>query len=68
MRPASSKPPPLGVQRSFLATRLGRDCQARAYEQVLPVVRRSGTRAATAVRNPECSTETQLVPQGGIAA
>jgi hypothetical protein len=64
MRPvASSKPPPFEVQRDFVATRLARECQARAYEQVLPVAR-----CATAVRSPEGLTESALVAQGGIAA
>lgn len=38
---ASSRPARLRVQRQFEANRLAGDCQARAYEQAVPVVGRS---------------------------
>jgi hypothetical protein len=70
MRPkASTGPPRTDVQRQFDANRLGEDCQARAYEQVLPVVRRPLIiRTDIASQTMVFSEHTEASRQGGVAA
>jgi hypothetical protein len=55
------------VQRQFESNRLAKDFQAHAYEEVLPVQRRSGTRTATAGRTEGSLAEAKPV-QGEVAA
>lgn len=66
MGPNASTGPPPYVQRHFETNRLAKDFQARAYEEVLPIIRRLGT--ATAVTARSRVTETERDQQGGIAA
>lgn len=64
----------LGVQRHFETNRLASGFQARAYENVLPVVSRDTTRRASAdagERKPierEATERTERVTHGGVAA
>jgi hypothetical protein len=68
MRPASgTRPPGLQVQRVFEGNRLAGDSQARAYQQVLPVVRwwQTRTRVTGALGG---NLEESRVSQEGVAA
>jgi hypothetical protein len=68
MRPgARTGSPETRVQRAFDSRRLASDCQARAYEWVLPIVRRP---LPTAAEPPADVVSEQIQPsnQGGMAA
>ncbi len=56
------------VQRQFESNRLAKDFQAQAYEEVLPVARRSGTRAAAMGRTEVQVAQAKPVRSGGVAA
>lgn len=64
----------LGVQRHFETNRLASGFQARAYENVVPVVRRCTTRGAGQDDGDQQPIErepierTELVTHGGVAA
>ena len=59
--------PPLAVERDFECNRLAESFQARAYEQVVPLIKSMGTRLAE--DQVEMSgEERERVIQGGIAA
>jgi hypothetical protein len=62
----STGPPCFGVQRGFETNRLASGFQARAYEEVVPVVHRSGIRGAE--KTDVAQEQIKLVEQGGIAA
>jgi hypothetical protein len=64
--PAGSGPPGTQVQRKFEGNRLARDSQARAYQQVLPVVRSETRSGVTGPRERELKEP--LVGQEGVAA
>ena len=67
MKPASGTGPPgLQVQRAFEGNRLARDSQARAYQQVLPVVR-SQTRSGGAGPRQQERDESLVGPEGVAA-
>jgi hypothetical protein len=69
MRPKGAREARVGVEREFEPNRLARDCQARAYEQALPVVCRSKTKGGTVDQTGVGLAETgQASQQGGIAA
>jgi hypothetical protein len=69
MRPGTSTGPPQArVQRQFDPSRLAPDCQAHAYEQVLPVIRRSLVGSATPLPRELISQDTQGLEPGGQAA
>lgn len=64
MGPDASTGPPPHVQRHCETNRLAKDFQARAYEEVLPIICRLRTpTAVTAAR-----TKTERVQQGSMAA
>jgi hypothetical protein len=65
--PAGTGPPALKVQRQFDGNRLAQDHQARAYQQVLPAVRRSATRTGVA-GPPGGPGQPALVGPEGVAA
>ncbi len=67
MRPETSSGP-LGVQRQFETNRLAKDFQARAYEEVVPVVGRSRTGTAATGRAGAGEEQTKVLSQGGSAA
>ena len=64
--PSGTGPPGLQVQRTFEGNRLAQDSQARAYQQVLPVIR-SETRSGVAGPRQRERDES-LVGQEGVAA
>lgn len=67
MRPPSSTGPPgLEVRREFEGNRLAKDSQARVYQKVLPVVRRSERSSVTGQLGGEL--EECLVGHEGVAA
>ena len=63
---ASTGPPRVQVQRRFETNRLARDFQARAYQEVMPLVRRAKTEVATAIK--VVAVAERGVPQKGVAA
>jgi hypothetical protein len=70
--PLRTGPPDRQVQRAFEGNRLAKDCQTRAYQKVLPAVRRSQTRIGVTGPLGEKglveNLETVLVSQEGVAA
>jgi hypothetical protein len=69
MRPqASSAPVVFQVHRRFEANRLAGDCQARAYEQVVPIAG-EGASASTKATQAECfRVEIESLQAEGVAA
>jgi hypothetical protein len=55
---ASTGPPRSRVERTCETNRLAKDFQARAYEELLPIIR----------RGPRRAPETEPVAQKGVAA
>jgi hypothetical protein len=68
MRPKGARGARVGVERHFEPNRLARDCQARAYEEALPVVCRSRPKGGTVDQTGVGLEETEQANQGGIAA
>ena len=69
MRPlASTRAPQARLQRHFDPRRLAQDCQAHAYEHVLPVVRRSRSGTALPPPRERISQQTNALGQGAQAA
>jgi hypothetical protein len=68
MGPDASTGPPPYVQRRCETNRLAKDFQAKAYEQVLPIIRRLWTPTTVTAANQVAGTETERVQQGGMAA
>lgn len=68
MRPAGgSAPPGVPVQRQFEGNRLAKECQARAYQKLLPMTGRS--ESTTSRMEPFGGDgEESLVRQEGVAA
>lgn len=65
---AGTGPRCLEVQRGFEPNRLALECQARGYEEVLPVVRRRSTTTTMDTASDRGVVIQELVVQGGIAA
>jgi hypothetical protein len=65
---STTGPPGLSVERRYETNRLAKDFQARAYEEVLPIIR--GCPAATAATAPGdvAWAEFQLKQAKGVAA
>ena len=68
MGPDASTEPPLSVQRHCETNRLAQDFQAKAYEEVLPIIRRLRTPTTVTAATSVAGTETERVQQGGRAA
>jgi hypothetical protein len=69
MRPqGSSALAGLRVQRHFEGHRLAEDCQARAYEQAVPIVDRSESVAPMPNQADEDRVGTESVQAKGVAA
>ena len=68
MWPAGAKGVRGAVERQFEPNRLARDCQARAYEEALPIVCRSEGPGGAGDRSGMGRQETESAKQGGIAA
>jgi hypothetical protein len=68
MGPDASTGPPPYVQRQFETNRLAKDFQAKAYEEVLPIIRRQRTPTTVTALSIRAGTETERVQQGGMAA
>ncbi len=64
---ASTGPPRPSVERRFESNRLAKDFQARAYEELLPIIRRCPVGAATAQAEVAWA-ECQPVQPKGVAA
>jgi hypothetical protein len=64
---ASSKPVRLGVHRQYEVNRLAKDCQARAYERVLPIAGRSEFTVVPNQADGE-QEESETRTQEGVAA
>jgi hypothetical protein len=61
-------PPDLRVQRRAEINRLAKDCQARAYEELLPIIRRCRPSTAATAEAEMASTPCQRSLQKGVAA
>ena len=69
MRPqASSRPPGLKVRRDFEAHRLAADCQARAYEQVVPMEGGSDSALVGSNQVEDARVESPSLRAKGVAA
>jgi len=76
MKPRAGTGPPasaaIQVRREFEGNRLARDSQARAYQKVLPVVRRSQSSVSLTAQLGEEQVDDNLdhslVSQEGVAA
>jgi hypothetical protein len=68
MGPDASTGPPPYVQRHFETHRLAKDFQAKAYEEVLPILRRLRTPTTVTAASQLAGTETERVQQGRRAA
>lgn len=64
--PATAGPPCLRVERAFEPNRLAKDLQARAYEQVVPVLVRSLLDGWMEVEDADSSKE--ILQAKGVAA
>ncbi len=68
MRPkATPGPPGLGMHREFETNRFANDCQARAYEEALPVLSRSRSGGALARQADGSREEPELIAEGVAA-
>ena len=65
---ASSRPLCFRVNRRFEDNRLAMDCQARAYEQALPVVRPSAFAQGALNQVDDAEVVSETVAEKGVAA
>lgn len=65
---ASTGPPCPDVERRFETNRFAKDFQARAYEELLPVIRRCPTKVAAGVPTAVVWDETERTQAQGVAA
>lgn len=69
MRPQSSLVPTgLRVQRDFEVHRLAADCQARAYEQAVPIIDRFSLAAPMPKQADDDRVEVESLQAKGVAA
>ena len=65
---ASTAPPGPRVERRSETNRLAKDCQVRAYEELLPIIRRGPTTRAATVQAEVAWTPSHHQSQKGVAA
>jgi hypothetical protein len=65
---ASTGPPRPSVECRFETNRLAKDFQARAYEELLPLIRRCPSGTAAAAQAEVAWAESQRVQAKGVAA
>jgi hypothetical protein len=65
---ASTGPPRPGVERRFETNRLAKDFQARAYEELLPIIRRCPSGTAATAQAEVAGAETEPIQTKGVAA
>jgi hypothetical protein len=65
---ASTGPPGLRVERRSETNRLAKDFQIRAYEELLPIIRRQPTTTAAPVQAEVAWTPSHHNSQKGVAA
>lgn len=65
---ASTGPPRPGVERRFETNRFAKDFQARAYEELLPIIGCCPSGTAAPAQAEVAGAETERVQREGVAA